>query len=424
MITNANELGFLPGNDADRNSAALQSAVDQGGEINVSLPGIYDISNPIEIGDDTSLIFAEGITLRRVPCKGGINGNAFINKGAFSRQINKNITLIGLNLDCNGVESTGFGVGSRYVGLRAQVGFIYVKNLRVEKFTCTGLYKKDYGIQISAFKNIHLEDLFIEGKKDGVHLGWGSDFIIRNGRFRTFDDPIALNAFDYSVSNTHVGWIENGLIENCYDLSDDDTVGYFCRILGGAWVNWYSGMEVQHSDTVCHAGNIYRVVMNATDGKLYKSVTPPTHSFGVEEYDGINWVCTQEGTHLDCGCRNITLRNIHLEKKRNSAVAISLNHDTYAQSCYPGCRPIPHSNITIDKVYIKNEVKYLLHSNYPSENITLKNTDLDRSLLGFYTDFSRCVIDYPQVELHTENVPFPEKNLVTDGIHKVNLIQS
>ena len=29
-----------------------------------------------------------------------------------------------------------------------------------------------------------------------------------------------LNAFDYATSNTHVGWIENGIIENCTDLDE------------------------------------------------------------------------------------------------------------------------------------------------------------------------------------------------------------
>ena len=33
-----------------------------------------------------------------------------------------------------------------------------------------------------------------------------------------------------------MGWIEDGLIEDCYDLADEDTTGYFCRILAGAWV--------------------------------------------------------------------------------------------------------------------------------------------------------------------------------------------
>ena len=102
---------------------------------------------------------------------------------------------------------------------------ISVTNLVVEDFECSGVLKKDDGIQVSAFENIRLEHLYIEGDKDGVHLGWGKGFAIRHGRFRTFDDPIALNAFDYVTSNTHVGWIEDGIVEDCYDLDAEDTTG-------------------------------------------------------------------------------------------------------------------------------------------------------------------------------------------------------
>lgn len=282
-MENANLYGFLPGNDAEENARALQAAVDKGGEICVELPGMYDISEPIEIGDNTSLIFADGVVIRRQKSRSGVDGNAFINKGAFEHKRNYNIKLIGLKLICNGVESTGFGITSRYVGLRAQVGFIYITGLEVRNYECKDLMKKDMGIQIGAFEDVLLEDLHIEGDKDAVHFGWGKNFVVRRGKFRTFDDPIALNAYDYSVSNTHVGWIENGLIEDCYDLDAEETTGYFCRLLGGAWCDWSEGMMVHHSDTVVYNGRLYRVVMNPTDGKLYRSVTPPSHEMGVKQ---------------------------------------------------------------------------------------------------------------------------------------------
>lgn len=314
-MKHANEYGFLPGNDAQQNAKALQAVVELGGEIAVDMPGIYDLSESIEIGDDTALIFAKGVQIRRQPSKTGRNGIAFVNKGAHSHTYNHNIKLIGLHIDCNGIESADWGADSLHVGLRAQVGMIYIKNLVVEDYECRGLLKKDYGIQISAFENVRLEHLYITGAKDGVHLGWGKDFVILHGRFCTFDDPVALNAFDYATSNTHVGWIENGIVEDCYDLDADSTTGFFCRILGGAWCDWYNGMKVQHSDTVCSHGRVYRVVMRP-DGEVYESITPPSHEFGVATYDGIQWVCVRDEAVYDCGCRNILLRDIHLGKKR------------------------------------------------------------------------------------------------------------
>ena len=411
---------FFPGNDPCANALALQKAVDRGGEISVTVPGVYDLSEPVELGDDTFLTFGPGVIIRRQPSPSGQNGNAFINKGAFTGIRNRNLGIRGLHLLCNGVESSGFGIASRYVGLRAQVGFVNVENLVVEEYRCEGLLEKDYGLQVTAFENVRLEGLYIEGRKDGVHLGWGRGFTIRHGRFRTFDDPIALNAFDYSVSNTHVGWIEDGLIEDCWDLADTDTVGYFCRILGGAWRNWHYGMIVQHSDTVCHNGRIYRVVMNPTDGKQYTSVTAPCHSCGVVDYDGIHWVCTQESSFLNCGCRNIHLRDIHLQKKRAVAVAIDLNCDTYARSWCPGCEPVPQDAITLENVCVENEVIWLLRSNYPTGTVTLKNIDLGESRVGFFS--AREEVEYPTARLVLENVTMAADSICTDRKHKVQVV--
>ena len=420
-MINANEYGFLPKNAPYENSEALQKAVDNGGVIQVTVPGIYEISEQIEIGDNTKLVFGEGVILRRKASVTGVNGNAFINKGALKGEYNRNIEIIGLHLECNGIESNDFGVNSRIAGLRAQVAMIYVENLKIEKFECHGLLEKDYAIQISAFKNITLNDLYITGNKDGVHLGWGNGFVIKNGKFRTFDDPIALNAFDYATSNTHVGWIENGIIENCIDLDDNSTTGFFCRILGGAWCSWHKGMQVQHSDTVAVNGKTYRVLMNPKDGQLYTSLTPPCHERGIAEYDGINWAVVRNTEEFDCGCRNITIRNCRLQKKRDIGIAISLNYDTYARSYYPGCECIPQSGITLENISVENDIDILLHSNYPTEKITLKNIDFKKSKLCFDTVPKADGVVYPEVEINTQNIVLDEKNIYADPKHPIKI---
>lgn len=421
-MINANEYGFLPENNPHKNSEALQMAVDNGGTVQVTAPGIYKFSEQIEIGDNTKLIFCEGVTLQREASISGVNGNAFINKGALKGEYNSNIEIVGLHLECNGIESNDFGINSRIVGLRAQVAMIYVENLRIDGFECHGLLEKDYAIQVSAFKNIIINDLFITGNKDGVHLGWGDGFVISNGKFCTYDDPIALNAFDYATSNTHIGWIENGIIENCVDLDYESTTGFFCRILGGAWCRWQKGMQVQHSDTVAVNGRTYRVLMNPKDGKLYTSNTPPCHEKGIAEYDGINWVVVRNTEEFDCGCRNITIRNCSLQKKRDIGIAISLNYDTYARSYYPGCVCVPQSEITLENIVLENDVDTLLHSNYPTENITLKNIDFKSSKLCFDIAPKADGIIYPEVEINTKNVVLYESTVQTNPKHPVKLL--
>ena len=417
----ANEYGFLPGNDGESNARALQSALNGGGEVFVEAAGIYDISETVLIDDNTTLVFAKGTQVRRQPSKNGISTPVLLNRGYRTATYNKNITVIGLHVDCNGVENEEYGFDSSCIGLRAHVGMIFVKDLVIRDYQCVGLLKEDYGIQISAFENVLIEHIFCEGDKDGVHLGWGRNFVIRHGKFRTFDDPIALNAFDYSTSNTHVGWIENGLIEDCYDLNDRSTTGYFCRILGGAWCDWKKGMSVQHSDTICHNGRVYRAVLQP-DGKFRVSDIPPTHSepWIAKEYGGIKWVMVRDEAVYDCGCRNITIRDIHLQKKRTVAVAISLNNDVWARSYTVGCTPVPQENITLEKVYIENEIDTLLESNHPCGNITVADTDLKGASITFRSEALEA-LTYPTVDLTLKNVKAEADSVMTDGKHTVNL---
>ena len=80
-MRNANEYGFLPGNDAWSNAQALQRVINSGGEIIVDLTGIYDLSETIEIGDNTTIIFSKGVKIRRQESRTGRDGCVFVNKG-------------------------------------------------------------------------------------------------------------------------------------------------------------------------------------------------------------------------------------------------------------------------------------------------------------------------------------------------------
>ena len=402
-MINANELGFLPQNNGYDNAKALQKALDMGGEITVNEKGTYDISETLIIGGNTTLIFEEGIKIRRRNSVTGRNGMLINNKGIPSCTYDENIKIVGLHIDCNGVESADYGVDSSVMfGLRAQVGFVYVKNLVIEDFECIGALFKDYSVQICAFENIRLEKLHIVGDRDGVHLALGKGFVIRNGSFCTYDDPIALNGYDYPASNTFPGWIEDGLIEDCVDLPAENTLGFFCRMLGGAWCDWQNGMKIRNGDAVCHNGRVYRPHLRG-DESTHISVTPPTHEKGVQVLDGIPWVCARDEAVYDAGCRNITIRNIRLQKKRENAIGLQLNDDMYARSYYPGCKVVPQSNITIENIHIENEVKNLLFVTYPTEKLTLRNIDLKDSKL-YSEAYNLEGIVYPELDIECENV--------------------
>ena len=234
----AADYGFNVSNNGFENACALQRAVLGGGEILISEPGIYEIADQVLLDDDTTLRFCEGSYLKRVDNPNG-NGYVFINRGAYTKTYNENIFIGGLKLICNGIISSPEMKSSsrRIFGLNGHCSFFYVKNLTIRDFECLDLPKQNYCIHICTFENAKVENICVKGMKDAVHFGRGKHFSVRHGKFCTFDDPIALNGHDYITGNPELGWIEDGVIEDCYDLNADSTTGYFCRILAGAWTS-------------------------------------------------------------------------------------------------------------------------------------------------------------------------------------------
>lgn len=262
-FADAADFGFSPDASGLENTKALQKSVEEGGTILISRPGVYKIAGTVYIGSNTSLVFGNDVFLKKVD-EEGIFTHVLLNKGALTKTYDHNISVSGLQILVNGIDKPF----SEVYGLRGQIAFFYVKDLRIERFRCMDLNRMQFGIHICTFEDLIIEDVIIKGNKDGIHLGRGKRFTIRNGVFQTYDDAIALNAHDYATSNPELGWIENGTIENCHDLNQDNTTGYFCRILAGGWIDWKPGMEVQQSDAVVSNGRVYRVQAQP-DGTMY-----------------------------------------------------------------------------------------------------------------------------------------------------------
>ncbi len=398
-----------------RNTAALQALVDQGGSISITQPGTYKIAGTVYLGSNTSLHFGSGVFLKKVPEKGPFT-HVLLNKGALTRTWDHNIAVSGLHIIVNEVDIREFDV----CGLHGQLAFFYIKDLRVERFRCMDLGPTQYGIHVCTFEDIIIDDVQISGLKDGVHLGSGRRFTIRNGVFQTFDDAIALNGHDYWVGNPELGWIENGLIENCHDLSAESTTGYFCRILAGAWRDWQPDMELQNSDTVVHRGKIYRV-QGRPDGTPYVSKTAPTHDVGVvtSKADGIPWGMMQEGAVYNAGVRNVSFRDIFLYKPR-TAFSVHFDIGIYSRSYYPGAvapvqGPLHFQNIQM----FHNET--LLRINTPVRAITLQQTVLRKNTIHFcaveglssygrsHISMANCVFEHSgSMDLLVNSVPQKE----------------
>lgn len=364
------------GNTGAENRRILQELLNQGGTVRIEKPGTYEIEDSLYIKSHTHLILDKGVKLKRA--SSSVGSFFLINRGAFDRTWDTDITIEGMHLITNGVEARR---NASVYGLTGEISLFYIRNLRIFDFTCMDLPRLSFGLHICTFEDIVLERLRIEGRKDAVHLGTGKQFVIRHGIFRTFDDPIALNAHDYAVANPQMGWIEDGLIEDCYDLADKDTTGYFCRILAGSWVDWHQGMEIQNSDTVVSNGRVYRAFQKP-DGTIYKSMTAPVHSEGMCTLDGIHWVMVQNEIVYNCGCRNLHFKDIHLQKVRETALSIHFDHDWFSRSVYPGsCMPV-QENIIFENIIIQNETACLVRSITPVDTVKICNSIIGTKTSG------------------------------------------
>ena len=392
----------LPGGDPRENVRRLQALLDRGGEVRVEEPGVYPISGMLVIHGGTALRFGRGVILLRAGGEGGV----LVNRGALTGETDEDILVEGLRLECAGYEGTA---GERVPGLNGQLSFYRVRRLTIRDAVCLDLPKEPYFIHLSNWEHVLIDTIWVEGRKDGVHVNRGEHLHLVNGRFRTFDDPVALNAHDYLIGCPELGWIRDVVVEQCVDLDQDSTTGFFARILGGAWLDWKKGQKYRHSDAaVGPNGYVYRVVARR-DLTEYVSEYAPCHEKGDVTYpDGITWRCVQHDTVYDCGCENIVFRDITLAKKRPVALSIHYDNDQYSRSCYPGARAVPQKNILFDHLDCRAPIDTLIYVKTPADWVWITHSSLRAKTLvtlakPIFEDMdnnreTRVVLDHSRIE--------------------------
>ena len=406
----AASFGFSPEATGARNTRALQAAVQGGGTVLVSRPGTYRIAGTISLGGNTTLRFGNGVFLQKVWDEGPFS-HVFVNKGAATGIWDEHVEIDGLQLLVNGVDVRTF---REAYGLHGQVAFLHARDIRIRGFRCLDLGRTQFGIQVCTFEDLLVEDAMISGDKDGIHLGRGKRFTIRNCVFRTYDDALALNAHDYSTGNPELGWIEDGVVENCTDLPADKTTGYFCRILAGAWIDWSPGMAVQQSDTVVAEGRLYRVQAKP-DGTVYKSLSRPTHDKGTVVLDGIPWgVVQSDGTH-SAGVRNVVFRDIFLRKNR-TAFSIHFDNDKYSRSYYPGAEIPEQRNLLFENIQVLHEegpghASLLLNIATPVDSVEVCNSRIAGNPIRFISN--RAMQDYGRTSIAMIGCTFTHPGAMT-----------
>ncbi|MCF7687410.1 MAG: hypothetical protein K9N01_03820 [Cephaloticoccus sp.] len=375
---NAADFGFSATASGLDNTRALQRAVDRGGTIAVTVPGCYRIAGTVYLGSHTALKFGHGVTLQKVDEAGPFT-HVLLNKGALTKTYDEHILVEGLSLQVNGIDFCDWTI----YGLRGQIAFFYVHDLTIRGFRCLDLGKSQFAIHVCTFEDLIVEDVIVHGDKDGIHLGRGKRYRISNGVFKTFDDAIALNGHDYASGNPELGWIEDGLVENCHDLNADKVLGFFCRILAGAWIDWIPGMIVQNSDTVVSHGRLYRV-RGKPDGQTFASHTPPSHNTGTRIFDGIHWVMVQDDVNYDAGVRRVVFRDIILSKPR-IGFSVHFDEDRFSRSFYPGSKAPMQRQLYFDHITVAYpEHQELISICTPVDGLTITNTTFRDSPISFY----------------------------------------
>lgn len=399
--TTTSVLGFEPHHTGSANRSALQNALDElgerGGTLRIEHPGLYELAGTVYVGSRTTLLFGNGVVIRKTNESGGFS-HVILNKGALTKTWDRGIRIEGLRLQVNGVDVRSDTIP----GLRGQVALFYAADSAVRGFRCDDLGPQQFAVHVCTFEDLIVEDCIIRGDKDGVHLGRGRRFVIRDCVFQTRDDAVALNAHDYATSNPELGWIEQGVVERCWDLpapADDTarTVGYFCRILAGSWGPWRKGMSVQQSDTVVAGdGRLYRVQAEP-DGKLYTSNTRPEHHEGVEVLDGIPWGVVQDDAITSAGVRDVVFREITLEKPRVS-FSVHFDCDRYSRSYYPGSEPPMQEGLRMEGLRVKHgEALSVVRITTPIDVLSLRDSRLGPQSISFgqkpgFADRSRTVV--------------------------------
>lgn len=395
----AADFGFSTTETGINNINALQMAFDKGGTIVVTKPGVYKVSGTALIGDNTSLICGNGVIFEKSNENGRFT-HIILNKGALTRTYNYNITITGLDVRVNKVDLPM----STIFGLRGHVAFFYVKDLKIERFRCSGLVNGQFALHICTFEDLLINDVIITGKKDGIHLGKGKRFRISNGVFQTGDDAIALVPGDWVSSNPEYGNLEDGIIENCSDIPDDYLEGAFSKIVASAWVDWKPNIEVKHGDAVVSNGRIYRVVA-ALDNKVYKSVTQPTFDKGMAVLDSINWLMFQKDTIHSAVVKNVVFRDIFLQSIRIPFQIMSYSNK-WSHSYYKGAElpiqgPLSFENITM----LSDNNKALASISTPINVLSIRNSVLRNNWIEFnhaadydfypktYVSFSNCIFN-------------------------------
>ncbi len=359
------DFGFFPEADAANNVKALQKALDKGGLVVVDVPGVYEVNDTIFISSNTHLLCERGVILKKVApyC------NVLLNRGAIAKEYDENITVEGLEISVNGFEAEPKLV----YGLRAQVGFYYVRNLTIRNFRCVDGKEYQYLMYFVTWENLHLDGVTLAGAKDGIKLNNGHDALLENIELRTYDDGLSMCGTDYATTLVEAGDVYNVTCRNITDYQYENIFGRTCLIYTGSWADYADGNEYMIGDLCLNDGRLYQCVNEP--GVILVGRSAPTHCRGiVVGDDGIAWRYVQECNFYHTDVYNISFDSCIFEKSGNvitSWIERGRNHRNY----YPGTEHLSNSwNISVSNCRVNaNGEQVFLCVNGNMKNAVISN---------------------------------------------------
>lgn len=361
-------LDFLTTNTAAQNVTALNDALTNHRFVEITTPGVYELDDTVFIPSNTRLEFVAGCTIKKAT--GSSFSHVFVNKGILTRAHDTNINLIGngLNINVNGIDNA---TGLLY-GNMGHIGFFNVSNFNISGISTTSIDMLQFFLHLTKVDNFTLKNLDLEGWKDGIHLGDAHDFLMEDIRTCTGDDGIALNAYDYAISNETFGDIYNGTIRRWTDDYKAGQGGQGILMLTGSWTNWGNGVTYQVYDTVINNGRIYQKV-NA--GTAVSSVAPTHTSGSVTGVDGIAWVWKQDGIINHVSIHDITIENSIWASDRYFVGQAGIG-DASFRPMFPTTSGDITDNIILDNITVSpvTVTKQMIGLSSNTGNLTIKNT--------------------------------------------------
>jgi len=372
--------GFSPSAAPGKNVAALQKALDGGRKtVAVTQPGVYDLDATLWLDSDTRLQCSPGVVFR----KASRYSFVLANRGIRTREWNERVVIDGLEIACNGNVNLPPPADPAF-GMRGLVSLFRVKGATVTNFRCGDLETPQFCLHVCTFENLLIDGFEIRGNKDGVHLGPGKGFVIRNGVCQTGDDALALNAQDYPGANPAQGDIIDGLVENITDEPWKPGVrhpGSVSRLLTGGWIDWHPGIRLQNGDTVRRGVHVYRVLATF-DTTQHESNTPPEHTDGAwKSPEGLTFVHNTSDGVLQANIRNVTFRGIR-SLSRNGFNASWEDHK-YHRAVHPEVKPagLPVCEVTFENCTSESPARPLFIGYNSNLKATLRNVTASGSLV-------------------------------------------